>query len=333
MQAQQKLLLSQSVTLTAILLLGLSASCKKSDSSDLMATTTLGGKAIDLTTFTAATPTNYAGFKKETKPDKYTAAVNDIKKKAIKPKGKMTQDELIAVNYYTGADYVTINGKLRGTDADSLNSIQNLVKTTASGVNKVPATSCIAYRGVKSNAALDKIYTTAKKVGRIEDGAFFSTSATKSVALNFLAGAKGYLLTIKSSRCHNIKFASQFPNENEVLFAPGSEFIVNPKTTTVGKYEVINMTHVTTKTGFKKILSGAKQNIVLIITGKYGNFPAHKKGNGAALVESTGFALNDEQLLDAEISPELKSDKDAMALLEDKSLEDAKNFLETEETR
>lgn len=171
-------------------------------------------KPVDLTRY-EATDEELARVKSEF-PNDYEYAERDVKK--IKLIGKVKTEEAVALRLYTGSTYSELNGALRAQDPSSLPQYANTIKAAASGLNHIPAETCIAKRGVSglSDAAIDIL----KNKRRFKEAGFTSTSY----------GGPGFSgkieFTIKSDHCRKIDWLSAVESEKEALFPPGSEFIV-----------------------------------------------------------------------------------------------------------
>lgn len=133
---------------------------------------------------------------------------------------KLDMRELAAVNVYTSNFYTKINHPLRTKDPVALKKFEAIIKVAASGLNKIPAISCRAKRG--TNLPLDVIETITPSKKFVES-AFMSTT----VGTPFSGSVE---FTVTSDNCKDVSWLSQYPNEREVLFPPGSEFVVTKKT-------------------------------------------------------------------------------------------------------
>ncbi|MBC7658495.1 MAG: hypothetical protein H7249_02175 [Chitinophagaceae bacterium] len=249
----------------SFLLLMLGIGCKPQGAGSTLQTDTSTGylTKVDLTTYTGANAAVYAGMKKEM--DKfhysYDTVALGLAKKTMK--GSLTKEEAVALRLYTSSAYSAINTRLRSNRVSQIKDIVNIIKAAASGLNKIPSESCVARRGLDLPAAIvEKII----KVKRFEELAFMSTTKENSVP----AGFKNNLtFVITSKNCHDISFLSEHANEKEVLFPPGSDFIVTKSfiKKVGGKWAgTINLNHVV-QPGFKAITSGTKINVVPVLTG------------------------------------------------------------------
>ncbi len=228
---------------------------------DAAASNSAGGKT-DFTTYKKADAKVFAGMKKEMTKNKFNY---DAMAKALaktKLQGGMTKDEAIALRLYTSSAYSKVNTALRTKKASSLSIYANIVKAAASGLNKIPAKACTTKRGLDlPTAIVDKII----KAKRFEEQGFMSTSPTVPAAFQ-----KNITFIIKSKACHDISSISEFPKDKEILFPPGSNFIVTKSllkkkgSSWAGNLE---LEHVPGGTKFKAITSGAKQNVVPTLTG------------------------------------------------------------------
>ncbi|MBL9038797.1 MAG: hypothetical protein JNG84_09805 [Archangium sp.] len=143
-------------------------------------------------------------------------------------------DDLVAMRAYTGAFYREMNSGLRGTTPETLTKLAPLIKTAASGLNKLPSYVGTVYRG--ASLTPDKLarYLAGETIA---EKAFLSTSTDKTTAFG---GNVLFVIDAKSNG-KPVKVLSQFARENEVLFGPGTEFKVLSSAfdATVGKHVIM----------------------------------------------------------------------------------------------
>jgi hypothetical protein len=220
-------------------------SCKNTNVSEVSANTKLGSTSIDLTTYTGADYPVFRDFKKEIVLGNYYDIAAKIKKANIVPKGKMTPEEVVAIRFYTSNQYSKVNSSLRGTDAKTLGKYDSTIKAISSGLNKIPSKTCTVIRGSHLSEA---ILAEIEKKNAFTELAFMSTTKLKTLPEAFNKGNVTFKIT--SPRCRDISWLSELPKEEEVLFPPGSEFVVNGVTTEMkngAPYRTITATHVSTR--------------------------------------------------------------------------------------
>jgi hypothetical protein len=139
---------------------------------------------------------------------------------------KVALDDLIGLREYTADGYKAMNEGLRGART-ALKATAPVVKTAASALNRLPEVKGTVYRG----ANLDAERLAKYKVGEIvAERGFTSTTVNKAMVLGQAAEQqfnKNSMFVIKSAGGgRDVSILSQFPEEKEVLFGPGTEFKV-----------------------------------------------------------------------------------------------------------
>lgn len=139
------------------------------------------------------------------------------------PYNRIPLPELVAIRAYTSSGSKMVNRILRTSDVSSLQNISGFVRSASSGLNKLPNYVGVVKRGICLNPAdypsLQKIVSHYEIGKKITEKAFVSASAGNSF--------EGMItFNISSKFGKSIKDLSGWPQENEVLFVPGSEFVV-----------------------------------------------------------------------------------------------------------
>lgn len=131
--------------------------------------------------------------------------------------------EMVAIRAYTTSAYSDINSALRGSDVSRLPQFEGTIKAAAAGLNKMPNFKGTVVRGITlPPEVLTSVLSNYEPGKRIVEKAFVSTSW----AHGFNGNVK---FVVKSSFGKEVSWMSQYPKEREILFVPGSEFIVKNK--------------------------------------------------------------------------------------------------------
>jgi NAD:arginine ADP-ribosyltransferase len=138
---------------------------------------------------------------------------------------KLPDEDIVGIVAYTDEQYYSvINRALRNQDRETLKSLRPLILACASGLNRLPRARQTVVRGARLPAAAIKAYREAMTTGKaFIQREFLSTTADDEVPEAFIGNT---IYKIKSQTGHSISAISKFPDENEVLFSPGSEFKV-----------------------------------------------------------------------------------------------------------
>ena len=201
--------------------------------------TMLGGKPVDLSTYKADPKTlqtfekNFSTNQGKMKQTQVEHLVDNAHKNGAVPP-TMHPAEAKAITNYTsemqGArgtqDYRDMNASLYKHDPKALQERQAQdaeIKTTASGLNKMPAHQGEVYRSANMPPETQAKYQVGKTV--TEEG-FVSTSTNPkaSHSNNNFSGNSKY--TIQSETGRDISQLSTHKGEGEVLFTPGTNFDV-----------------------------------------------------------------------------------------------------------
>lgn len=140
----------------------------------------------------------------------------------------MSDAEYQSVSWYTtGYGYRPVNDALRsGTPAVRL-AMANTVKVTSSGIAKYDKYVGVAYRGtILEKSLLDQYVVGAK----LAEPSVLSTSRSRDIAESFTSwarqGGNPVLYKIHSKSGRDISSISEFEDEKEVAFLPGTGFKV-----------------------------------------------------------------------------------------------------------
>lgn len=206
-------------------LLPLALSCKSTGSASETKESTpfTPTNVVDLTRYKEADAATFQKMKDEMKANGFS--YDQLRKKidglASVPAG-VDKDELVAIRLYTSSAYRKVNQALRTRDPATLPAMEAIIKTASSGLNKLPASPCSAKRGT---GLPDNVLKALEKDTQFIECAFLSTTYGDIPA----AFRKDITFEIQSERCAKIDWMSEFPNEKEVLFPPGSEFYVTDR--------------------------------------------------------------------------------------------------------
>lgn len=146
--------------------------------------------------------------------------------------------ELVAIRAYTGNDYWTVNKALRTSDVSQLINMQGFIRSASSGLNKLPNFEGITKRGVSQPPDRYQKSVEYYAPGKhVIEKAFVSTTSLPQPTFGL-----NVKFTIHSKYGKDIHEISEIPSENEVLFVPGSEFIVkDAKKTIVNSLETLEI--------------------------------------------------------------------------------------------
>lgn len=138
----------------------------------------------------------------------------------------MSDPEYQAVSWYTGNGFSLLNATLRSGTPEYRYALANTAKVTASGIARYAPHVGTVYRGT----ALTRENLAEYKVGaRLVEPSFLSTSRSRDVADRFVGnGHTGIKTTyvIESKTGRDISRISEFEDEQEIAFLPGSGFRV-----------------------------------------------------------------------------------------------------------
>lgn len=145
------------------------------------------------------------------------------------PEASLTQPERAGIQQYTASGYATWNKQLRA--GASLTSEQ---RATATAIRKQKRLTedVIVYRGIGTEHPLNYLSVTDLRsaMGAVEvDGGFMSTSTSQATALGFADSRTRRVLEIhvpKGARGFWARKFGSHKGEHELLFAPGSKYII-----------------------------------------------------------------------------------------------------------
>jgi hypothetical protein len=145
--------------------------------------------------------------------------------------GKIPIEDLVAVIGYTAdatedyptPDYWAINKALRAQDSEILAEFAPYIRCASSGLNQLEAFVGTVFRGTTLPPEILAVYVAGQSM---KERAFTSTS------VDILPEFKGNTeFVIASMRGRPVWTLSEFPNEKEVVFVPGTRFqVVNVST-------------------------------------------------------------------------------------------------------
>lgn len=134
-------------------------------------------------------------------------------------------DEAVGIHLYTQGAYSGINKELRGGTPSPF--IQELANKVTSGLARLPPYEEPVYRVVSFPPSVDRNYHEGATVA---DPGLMST--TYNVDFDFLGGGTSHVLSIVGhgdSAGRDIAWLSETPGEKEVLFPPGTQFVVKQR--------------------------------------------------------------------------------------------------------
>jgi hypothetical protein len=171
--------------------------------------------------------------------DKVGKALSDPQVRALI--GHVPPDELAAIVLYTQTYYNEMNGALRGRDKTAMQDYGSSIKLADQALSKMPTHQGWVHRGTKDLPA----EVLAKYVPGVvvTEEAFTSTSAATDAAF---AGEVQFKILSKTGR--DVQKLSRVEAEKEVLFRPGTKFVVVDKVRD-GDTTVITMEEVSAAPG------------------------------------------------------------------------------------
>jgi ADP-ribosyltransferase exoenzyme len=144
-------------------------------------------------------------------------------KSKLNPKSVLDKSDQIAMRDYTGSNFEKINGQLRM--GKTTVAMKKRIAAIQTAMDKLQIFKGIVYRGVPS---LPEVVRAGLVVDAVYcDQAFLSTSREEKQALEFCKDSKTALLfEIVSKTGVDIQADSMFTDEAEVLFRPGTRFLI-----------------------------------------------------------------------------------------------------------
>jgi hypothetical protein len=134
-------------------------------------------------------------------------------------------DQAVAINLYSDGAYSGINRELRSGKPGDF--IQQVAASVTAGLARLPPFEEPVYRVVSLPPFIDKQYHEGATVS---DTGLLST--TYNVDFDLFGGGTSHVLSIVGhgdSAGRDISWISQSPHEKEVLFPPGTEFVVKQR--------------------------------------------------------------------------------------------------------
>ncbi|MEB5704253.1 PAAR domain-containing protein [Pantoea anthophila] len=131
--------------------------------------------------------------------------------------GLLSDDQIGAIyGYTTNEGYTALNPALRG-QTPLTPELEAFASHARDGLLKLPAYKGTTFRGISS---LPEDVLAINQPGRlVSDGAFMSTSSGEPFGGNVL-------IKVDGTSGRDISFLSEYPNEAEVLYPPGTKFEV-----------------------------------------------------------------------------------------------------------
>jgi hypothetical protein len=146
--------------------------------------------------------------------------------------GKLTNEQLAAIQGYTSQDYKSINAVMRNPNADPAKTarLAGYISAISSGLAALPSYEGEVYRGTAMSQRVWSDWERAYAAGTpVSDAAFSSSSKSEAVAEDFLDqtradGKVSVFCKIQSRSGKQVEFLSKTANEVEVLFRGGAKF-------------------------------------------------------------------------------------------------------------
>lgn len=152
---------------------------------------------------------------------------------------KLTDDEIDAIQNYSGVAYGLVNRVLYGrTKLDRLTEyaceeVEEIIDLLDQIFERVPEKRLAVYRGVpaveelfRGTSVAEWVQENLVKGKEVELAGFLSTSSSVSVAVEFRGGKGGLLYKILAKKGLPISSISCSPEEREVILPRGSRFLV-----------------------------------------------------------------------------------------------------------
>jgi NAD:arginine ADP-ribosyltransferase len=153
----------------------------------------------------------------ETRYQTYAGEIDAARRADPELQGVPTED-LVAVRGYTSDDYRELNTALRTGDTAELSRLDAYIRSATSGLNQLPAYRGTVFRGTNLSDEAAANYVPGATV---TERAFTSTSS--ELGAEFPGNTK---FVIQSETGRDVSRLSEFADEEEVLFAPGTQFRV-----------------------------------------------------------------------------------------------------------
>jgi hypothetical protein len=176
--------------------------------------------------------TSPADLKKQVDPEEWEIALGHIKEARLDPEvgptiAHIPDHELVALFLYTDYHYRRWNLALRENDSEKLQEYAGKIKAADSALAALPSHEGWVERGT---GILDDAVLAQYQPGKIvTEQAFTSASAGQGNQGGFTGGATVFRIKSKTGKRID-KLAKRGENETEVLFRPGTRFVVTERT-------------------------------------------------------------------------------------------------------
>jgi ADP-ribosyltransferase exoenzyme len=148
--------------------------------------------------------------------------------------GKISNDQLAAIQGYTSEDYENLNRTMRrpGADAKRTELLSGYIEEVRTGLAALPSYEGEVYRGLNLVPAIWAEWEKAfESGGTVADKAFSSSSTDTGIAEGFLKKGRAenkipVYAQVLSRSGKQVEFISRSAFEHEVLFAGGAKFKV-----------------------------------------------------------------------------------------------------------
>lgn len=238
------------VSLISVLVLGFFACRPRPENSQAQDTTVFGpNREVDLSTYTIPDEA-FSTEIWEQMANELAMHPQDIYDQYVKPaiasaptalRNSIDKTEAVALYYYTANYYEFFNKALRRShptpsmNKTELKKWENIILAVASAINKQAGGACKVKRGTSLRP---EVLAAIEVGGKYVDRGFMSTTEGE-IPPEF---QKGVTFKIEASRCRRIDWISRFPDEKEVLMAPGTAFkVVRKKASADGSKYVIDL--------------------------------------------------------------------------------------------
>lgn len=165
-------------------------------------------------------------------PEDYQQAYKEVGSVAVNELGYI---ERAAIKEYTGTAYQEWNSYLRGERREIDSDTKQVMNAAVRALKKLPAMEGETYRNMSFNGGLPSMLSNYKKLMEgLKPGALFMEkgfmSTTRRTNLNFSSPESpdrhGIRFVVKGKNGVPIRELSDINSEEEVLFPPGSKFVI-----------------------------------------------------------------------------------------------------------
>lgn len=169
----------------------------------------------------------------ETMDTAYYVAGSGLHESGKAQKYDMSFDDLVWLCDYTSNGYQDINRALRTGDETELGRLGEIIDKTAAALDKLPSHRGRVFRG----AHMPESFFEEHQVGaRVTYDAFTSTS--RSPFKKFDGNTVMTIRPCRDSGGKNVSWLSRYSYEKEVLFPPGTDFVVTGHSERFGKHYI-----------------------------------------------------------------------------------------------